>query len=226
MSKVADRLKEERAQARRAEREKKRAERRTKGPAPAPVDSAGLRARLLIVCEGAKTEPNYFQCFPVNKVVKGAGDHTLGLVERAVNARDDEGPFTEVWVVMDRDSFEIEHFNEALARAAREGMQVAYSNQAFEVWYLLHFEYCDSDLDRSTYEARLSGYLGRRYAKNQRDLYAVLESRQADAIRHAGRLLTHHGDTAPVSACPSTTVHRLVERLRALRSTPQSSSGP
>jgi hypothetical protein len=217
VSKVADRLKEERAQARRDEREKKRAERRQKGPTPAPVDTAALRPRLLIVCEGAKTEPNYFECFPVNKVVKGAGDHTLGLVERAVQARDEEGPFTEVWVVMDRDSFEIERFNAALALADREGMQVAYSNQAFEVWYLLHFEYCDSDLDRSTYAERLSGYLERRYAKNQRDLYAVLESRQESAIQRAGRLLTHHGDTAPVSACPSTTVHRLVARLRALQ---------
>ncbi len=42
-----------------------------------------LRPRFLIVCEGEKTEPNYFKSFRVNAVVevKGTGRSTLDLVE-------------------------------------------------------------------------------------------------------------------------------------------------
>jgi hypothetical protein len=33
------------------------------------VETRNLRQRILIVCEGAKTEPNYFKSFRVNKTI-------------------------------------------------------------------------------------------------------------------------------------------------------------
>ena len=46
------------------------------------------RRWFLIVCEGEKTEPNYFRSFPVNKNlirldIKGEGKNTKSLVEKA-----------------------------------------------------------------------------------------------------------------------------------------------
>jgi len=72
------------------------------------VRTRELRPRFLIVCEGEKTEPNYFKSFRVNAVVevKGVGRNTLSLVKHARKLRDEARrkgqPFTKVWVVLDR----------------------------------------------------------------------------------------------------------------------------
>ena len=53
------------------------------------------RERFLIVCEGVKTEPNYFNALAarlprhlVNVMVEGIGANTLSLVEKATKLRD------------------------------------------------------------------------------------------------------------------------------------------
>jgi len=70
--------------------------------------------RLLIVCEGEKTEPNYFKKFPVDKeimeiYIEGEGYNTDSLVEKAIELKDQaikkKEPYNEVWCVFDRDNF-------------------------------------------------------------------------------------------------------------------------
>jgi hypothetical protein len=177
------------------------------------------RRRLLIVCEGAKTEPYYFEAFPVRGAVvdiDGMGDNTLSLVDRAIEAHA-RGGYDETWVVFDRDSFPAERFRAAVYRARAAGLDVAYTNEAFEAWYLMHFHYCDADLSRTTYRERLTRALGRRYEKNDRGIYAALLPMQPDAIRNAKALLASYGAAHdPERDNPSTTVHLLVERLNGL----------
>ena len=181
------------------------------------VNAVSLRERLLIVCEGARTEPSYFRRFRLNGDVVGLGDHTLSLVQRAIALRDDDGAFTETWVVMDRDDFELGRFQQAVALANRERIRLALSHQAFELWYLLHFEYCDADLHRSTCTERLARYLGRPYLKNDPDMHAALLSRQGEALRNAERLRQSHGASwDPAHHGPGTTVDLLVKRLNDL----------
>lgn len=156
MSRVADQKKREREdrQRRRQEerRERRDARRNRLGLQTRRVETRPLRWRCLIVCEGEKTEPHYFEAFPVNAkveiVVEGQGMNTVSLVDHAVARRDEDGSFDEVWCVFDRDSFPAEHFNLAIDRAAREALLVAYSNEAFELWYLLHFCYLDAAVSR------------------------------------------------------------------------------
>jgi len=109
------------------------------------VDTRPAQKVFLIVCEGAKTEPNYFRGFKVagNVLdVRGVGDNTLSLVEQAAKFKE-RGEYDQTWCVFDRDSFPADRFNRALDLARRLGMRVAYSNEAFELWYLLHFAYHD-----------------------------------------------------------------------------------
>jgi len=183
------------------------------------VDRRPLRPRFLIVCEGSKTEPEYFRCFRVNAdvlklEVEGLGDHTLSLV-RQTCAWMQQDDYTQAWCVFDRDSFPAERFNAALHLARRSGIQVAYSNEAFELWYVLHFDYHDVATSRHDYEAMLTARLGLRYRKNNsRVMYARLEDRQADAIRNAQRLLDSYGpEHDPERDNPCTTVHVLVQEL-------------
>jgi len=135
------------------------------------------------------------------------------MVRRAISLRD-EDDYDQVWCVFDRDSFRVESFNAALALADREGIQVAYSNEAFELWYLLHFHYFNTGMSRADYGGKLNALLGFKYEKNSDAIFDALWSRQAAAIQHAEKLLASYPVARPASDNPSTTVHHLVRELR------------
>lgn len=196
---------------------KKQVPKRQGGITRRPVGEREVRQRFLIVCEGEQTEPNYFRSFDLAKellqiTVRGVGMDTVALVREAMNSRD-AGDYDQVWCVFDRDSFPADHFNRALALAATEGIHVAYSNEAFELWYLLHFHYYTTQNTRADYISKLSSLLGRRYEKNDASLYEELRSRQRTAIDNARRLLAEYNPCNPERDKPSTTVHLLVEQL-------------
>jgi hypothetical protein len=185
------------------------------------TDTRELRQRFLIVCEGARSEPNYFEAFRVNRRVvrvdvRGTGYNTVSLVKRALEIRGEEGytePYDQVWCVFDRDAFPTDDFDDAIWLARSKGVNTAYSNECFELWYVLHFQYMDSAFNRDVLASRLSELLGRRYAKNSPDMYGELLARQATAIANAERLFQQYGHRSPAAENPSTTVHLLVEEL-------------
>ena len=100
---------------------------------------------FLIVCEGEKTEPNYFKSFPkkVGRYIfdlefDGGGISTLKVVEKAIELRDkSRQKYDRVWAVFDRDSFKVNSFNSAVLKAKANNIECAWSNEAFELWYLL-----------------------------------------------------------------------------------------
>jgi hypothetical protein len=171
--------------------------------------------RFLIVCEGEKTEPNYFKSFRVPKEVidvRGFGFNTTVLVEKALELKS-KGDYDQVWCVFDRNSFPAESFNKAIVLARQNNIRVAYSNEAFELWYLLHFNYYNTAISRSDYITKLSELLGCRYEKNSETIYEAIERHQNDAIRNAQKLLEQYSPPDPARDNPSTTVHLLVEQL-------------
>lgn len=124
--------------------------------------------RYLIVCEGKKTEPNYFEGIRkrlnekhTNKIdvkaqieldIEGTGRNTEDLVNYAKKIRSlSESPYGHVWVVFDRDDFTHEQFNNAIAKAQSADMNVGWSNEAIELWFILHFEYLNSAIHRYQY---------------------------------------------------------------------------
>ncbi len=175
--------------------------------------------RFLIVCEGQKTEPQYFEAFRAPKNVfdidvKGVGANTVSLVEIAIEEiKQADKKYDSAWCVFDRDSFPPSNFNAALALARSNGINVAYSNQAFEIWYLLHFHYHDSATDRTQYKRMLTERLGFEYKKNSPHMYDHLLALQETAIKNADKLLNSYPDHSPERDNPSTTVHKLVNEL-------------
>ena len=179
------------------------------------VNVRELRQRFLIVCEGEKTEPNYFNSFRVPGVVidvRGIGQNTVRLVKRAIKLME-EDDYDQVWCVFDRDIFPLKNFNAALRLAEKHGIKVAYSNEAFELWYVLHFNYHQSATARHLYVGMLNDLLGVPYEKNRLDMYEQLEGKQEKAIRNAERLLQNYDPPDPARNNPSTTVHLLVQEL-------------
>lgn len=117
---------------------------------------------ILIVCDGQNTEPSYFNQFRLASarvIAVGEGNNTTSTVQQAIQLSR-QVQYDQVWCVFDRDSFPANNFNNAIARAEAHGLQVAYSNQAFEYWLLLHFENHDGrPMPRTDYMARLNAHL-------------------------------------------------------------------
>ena len=197
---------------------KRRADARTvKGFRRRPFEVQEQRSRFLIVCEGTKTEPQYFESFRANVQVESVGRGALEVVDTAIRLRD-EGDYRHplldyVWCVFDRDDVPADDFNAAIALARKEGLGAAYSNEAFELWYLLHFHYVDTGISRHDYIAKLSLLLGHPYRKNSLAIGRELEKRQPTAIANARRLSAQYDPPNPAVDNPSTTVHLLVEEL-------------
>jgi hypothetical protein len=179
------------------------------------VNTREIRQRFLIVCEGEKTEPNYFRSFRVPKVVidiQGLGENPSRLVKSAKELNN-QGDYDQVWCVFDRDSWTEEDFNNAVTNARIKGFGVAYSNEAFELWYILHFEFLNSGIPRSDYIKKLTSLLGWTYQKNSEAIYEELFDKQATAIKNAENLLKQYDPHNPARDNPSTTVHLLVQEL-------------
>lgn len=191
--------------------------RNSRGYSPRKVDTREVKQKFLIVCEGKKTEPNYFRSFRVPKNVveidiQGLGQNPSKLVNSAKKLKDGED-YDQVWCVFDRDAWTIQDFNNAIKNAEDWGFKVAYSNEAFELWYLLHFQFINTGIPRSDYIKKLKSLLGHKYQKNSETIYDELFEKQPTAIKHATTLLKQYNPHNPVDDNPSTTVHLLVQEL-------------
>jgi hypothetical protein len=163
--------------------------------------------------------------------IEGTGYNTESLVEEAVRIKeswekDTIRPVDKLWVVFDKDSFEPLAFNNAVkACDALPATEAAWSNEAFELWYLLHFNYHDSAMSRRLYRKKIeesfktAGLADYAYRKNSRDMFKLL-STYGDvqkAVRFAKRLHENHANRQDHAALnPCTTVYKLVEELLEL----------
>ena len=121
--------------------------------------------RVLIVCEGKKTEPNYFEAFRkinngvfvIDMEVDGGGINTVGVVHKAIRLRDNAMvEYDRVWAVFDKDSFPDANFNSAIIKAKKNNICCAWSNEAFELWYLYHFQNRVTAMKRQDYKDAIS----------------------------------------------------------------------
>lgn len=182
------------------------------------------RPRILIVCEGEKTEPNYFKGFRLTNVrleIDPAKSQHYSAVQHTIDILKTDDDYEEVWCVFDRDKHisnpgDLALFNSAMDLARRNKINVAYSNDAFELWYLLHFNYYDMQLSRADYIVKLNELISEGYKKNDTAMYSKLEDKMSVAIRNAKKLYNASDKTNPGNADPSTTVFILVEKLNKI----------
>jgi hypothetical protein len=122
---------------------------------------------FIIFCEDNNSEPIYFRSFSNDRVqvnaIPNQGQGKLNVTNAIQKCREDglmefrdggwqitEGIKGRIWCVYDRD---LEHtnweeihdhdhldFDLIIRTATQSGLQVAWSNDAFELWILLHFE--------------------------------------------------------------------------------------
>jgi hypothetical protein len=190
----------------------------SRGYSPRKVNTREVRQRFLIVCEGKETEPNYFRSFRVNRDVveidikPGSGWQPSQLIKIAEN-ENLKGDYDQVWCVFDRDNWTANDFKNAIISANNNDFKVAYSNEAFELWYVLHFEFLNAGINRKDYVKKLNGALSKQYLKNSETIYDELLDKQDIAIKNTTKLLSQCQPPIPATNNPSTTVHLLVQEL-------------
>lgn len=191
-----------------------------------------LKPVILIVCEGTNTEPSYFRQFKLSTAsIKpvGKGANTISLVRAAIDLRAN-GKYEEVWCVFDKDDFEAHDFNGAITLALQQGLNVAYSNQAFEYWLILHFEdHQGGQMQRTDYHKKINEYLeehkifydGKDSKVVSKDFFELMLSKDLKtgqkridlAIKRAGRNYGNFDHASPATEESTTTVFELVQKI-------------
>lgn len=131
--------------------------------------------------------------------------------------------YQNVWIVFDKDDFD--DFDDAITEGQEKGYKIAWSNQSFEYWLFLHFDYSDSALDRYTWSAKLSEIFmkydldDKRYSKNYNNIYEIVDKYDGvnRAIKNAKRRMADFDEQSmkPSKFDPSTKVYLLVEELKS-----------
>ncbi len=194
--------------------------------------------RVLIVCEGTKTEPHYLRELlddlhispQVVRVAPNKGNSPDCVVAHALALYDEDAvagdAFDRVYCVFDRDrhtTFDaaVQH-TQALSVAGKPFVAVT-STPCFEVWLLLHFGYSDQPFHAAgkksvgdqvvTALKTKPGFA--KYGKGQKGVYGQLKGALADALTHAQRLRKHCAASASIN--PATDVDELVKAIQALQ---------
>lgn len=211
----------------------KREKREAKAAKKRKVATREKIVRFLIVCEGERTEPNYFKELVKDRFsevrseeIVGEGRSTCALVKKTDEIRERlerqrQLRFDRVWVVFDKDDFN--DFNDAIELAKRKSYQAGWTNEAFELWYLMHFTYLDSAISRADYIKKLEteirkhpNYGNFKYKKNDSGIYALLDDigDEGQAKARAQKLRKFFEGSLDYKAHkPCTTVDILVDEL-------------
>lgn len=193
--------------------------------------------RILLVCEGEKTEPIYFRdmvnAWGLGNQVKigrndgSSPDKVVAQAEALYALSQQEGDeFDEVYCIFDRDAHE--RFGDAVARlkalkAEGQPLSGIVSVPCFEFWLLLHFGYTDKPYackgKKSVGTVVVSDLKKKpgfeKYDKGMAGVFDVLSPKLGSALKHAKQLAANPAEHAE-HPNPSTQVHVLVNRLKSM----------
>lgn len=200
---------------------------------PRSSKNLSVRDEFLIVTNGRQTEKNYFEAIrsrykSIYKIkVKFLNDEPSALVAFAIS---EKSLRNRVWCVFDKDEFPSSSIERAMKTAKENGIGIAFSNMAFEVWLIDHFEKCEHEKSADTLVKELDRLLKAKeypqgYSKEDSEMIKkILMPRLRDAIQNADIVMQtrvlqykeHHNDeNYPVCDWNSfTSVHKLIEALK------------
>ena len=197
--------------------------------------------RLLIVCEGTKTEPHYFEALKAAyrdqlkgvDILPSRGSAPMSIAEYAEKlygmdlaavGGDKSLAFDAVYCVFDRDSHDT--FDAAMVRIAalkagkaKLPIHAIASYPCFEFWLILHFVFTRSPFAKTSKKSvgdmvkkKLCDYPGfEGYQESERNAYALTKEMLRDGIKHSKLAVKDALDESEPN--PSTHVHELVESL-------------
>lgn len=194
------------------------------------VGTKSPKKRVVVVCEGEKTEPTYLALMHKQAsdslveliIIDDAGTAPKSLVDAAKTelakaekvkrrTRDPNAGIDEIWCVFDVDQHP--YIKEVREQAQANNIMLAISNPCIEVWFLLHFIEQTAFIDRKVALRELKAHIAG-YDKYLTDL-DVLAGRLTTAQDRAQKLTTKHkkDNTLFPHDNPSSDVWKLVKSL-------------
>ena len=185
-------------------------------------------ARVVVVTEGALTEPKYLRAFNLihtNNAIRleirpGIGD-PRAVVERAVQEKkalrgDSLAAQDTVWAVFDRDIHP--RFAEAIDMAKGNGIRLAVSNPCFEIWGVLHYRDYDAPVDRHRCQQELASLCPSYGTSGQKvfDDSEAIEKGYSGAVARAKNSRKRRREERRPDGNPSTRVYLLTEHILEL----------
>ncbi|MDA0525420.1 RloB family protein [Methanococcoides alaskense] len=180
------------------------------------------RNKMVIICEGEKTEPLYFNNYRTRQnnldvitIPSNRKDvvNIVGFAKKKLDELDIESG-DSIWCVFDRDENTDQTISSAYKEAGRS-INMCFSNPSFELWFLLHFSYNNSPLENKGLIELLKRNISE-YSKSE-NYYKVLEPLMVTAIKNSKKLEKYHLDNGTelnsTKSNPSTQVHRMIETI-------------
>ncbi len=190
------------------------------------------KKKVLISLEDTKSSKYYFEKLLQDKNLSGEvifakhiGTDPGSVVEAIVSHLTDKTKtYEKKWVVIDKDDYSKDQINGAIQRAKDLDICVAISNEAYELWILLHFTSVTAYISRADLNKKLNvifkDKFKKEYSKSSQDVYQLIVGLQEDAIKNSKKLVNFYiqdnGKVTPFSDNPLTTVYQLVEYLNTL----------
>lgn len=188
---------------------------------------------ILIVCEGEKTEPIYFNALKaklrlimVDVEIVGEGAAPITVVNRAIELRKHrryiakksmtKAEYEIIYCVFDVEApAPHESLANAVIKAKDNKLEVILSNPCFEYWYILHFRKTSAPFSSSQNVKSALRREHSAYSESDTTIFNVVYPKTSDAIRHSKEVLNEqHNDAEDLRDCnPSTHVHKIVEYL-------------
>ena len=183
------------------------------------------RAKIIVICEGALTEPIYFRALAKHYRtlidVEGAAGVPMSVVNRAIellprrsrSRKDNFEKNDKVWAVLDRD--EHPQYIEATNKAKSAGIDVGYSDPCFELWLVLHFRDWDSPVDRHKIQAELRKLVPEYDPGKSKTVdFDTIRGEVQEAEKRAKRLEGNRAAERDPYGNPSTSVFELTAQIR------------
>jgi len=197
---------------------------------PRPLKRSGPkkpeRYIIALFCEGAATEPEYFQGLSrlpqvqertlLDLRIDLTGAVPLTLVRQAIQAKA-RGTADEYWCIFDVEWPQHHpHLAEAIALAKAKAIPIAVSNPAFELWLLLHFKDHQSHLntDEAIRDRRSADLSTDKHLDPAK--YMPLRAIAAARARNLGKRHASNGSFTPHDN-PSSNVFDLVDAIERAR---------
>jgi hypothetical protein len=135
--------------------------------------------------------------------------------------------FDHTWAVFDKDNFPDEHFDNAINKGEQQKRKIncAWSNEVFELWYLLHFEYISAPMSRVDFKPKIESWLSQKmgkpfqYEKNRTDMYDLLQQfgDEQQAIIRAEKPDQSYEDHRYSKQNPNTRLYLLIRQLNEMK---------
>jgi len=188
---------------------------------------------VLIALEDTKSSKYYFEELLKDKnligqvvFAKHCGTNPSNIINAIIKHKKNNPrtKYEKEWAVFDRDDWGKNQINGAIQRAKTLNICISISNEAYELWILLHFEKVTKHTSRKELKYKLNIHFnklyGQDYSKSSQDIYKFIIGFQPKAIKNAEYLVKNYindmGQIDPENNNPLTLIYQLVQCLNSL----------